>query len=88
MLFRSITRGRKCTLFHCHAGCTLDNVLAAAGLDKKDTFYVRLDFILLPIIGAVLSMVLLEPSNLKSAIFAGLSWSGSLMALLNNKKSK
>lgn len=31
-------------------------------------------------------MVLLEPSNLKSAIFAGLSWSGSLMALLNNKK--
>ena len=56
--------------------------------DKKDTFYDRLDFILLPIIGAVLSMVLLEPSNLKSAIFAGLSWSGSLMALLNNKKSK
>ena len=35
----TITRGRKCTLFHCHAGCTLDNVLAAAGLDKKDTFY-------------------------------------------------
>lgn len=56
--------------------------------DKRDTFYIRLDFILLPIIGAVLSMVLLEPSNLKSAIFAGLSWSGSLMALLNNKKNK
>lgn len=53
---------------------------------KKDTFYVRLDFLILPIIGAMLSMVLLEPSNLKSAIFAGLSWSGSLMALLNSKK--
>ena len=56
--------------------------------DKRDTFYVRLDFIILPIIGAVLSVVLLEPSNLKSAIFAGLNWSGSLMALLNNKKNK
>ena len=41
---------------------------------------------LLPIIGAVLSIVLLEPDNLKSAIFAELSWSGTLIALLNNKK--
>ena len=35
----TITRGRKCTLFHCHAGCTLDSVLSAAGLEKNDTFY-------------------------------------------------
>lgn len=35
----TITKGRKCTLFHCHAGCTLDSILSAAGLDKKDTFY-------------------------------------------------
>lgn len=35
----TITKGRKCTLFYCHAGCTVDDVLKAAGLEKKDTFY-------------------------------------------------
>lgn len=54
--------------------------------DKKDKFYIRVDFILLPIIGALLSVALLDPDNLKSAICAGLSWSGTLVALLNNKK--
>lgn len=35
----TITKGRKCTLFHCHAGCGLEHILTAAGLSKKDTFY-------------------------------------------------
>lgn len=35
----TITKGRKCTLFYCHAGCSVDAILAAAGLKKKDTFY-------------------------------------------------
>lgn len=35
----TVTRGNKCTLFHCHAGCSLDDILAAAGIEKKDTFY-------------------------------------------------
>ena len=35
----TITKGRKCTLFYCHAGCTVDAVLNAVGLEKKDTFY-------------------------------------------------
>lgn len=35
----TITKGDKCTLFHCHAGCKLEDVLTAAGLEKKDTFY-------------------------------------------------
>lgn len=35
----TITKGRKCTLFRCHAGCGLDSILSAAGLEKKDTFY-------------------------------------------------
>lgn len=35
----TITKGRKCTLFYCHAGCTVDEILNAAGLEKKDTFY-------------------------------------------------
>lgn len=35
----TITKGRKCTLFRCHAGCGLDSILSAARLEKKDTFY-------------------------------------------------
>lgn len=35
----TISKGKKCTLFHCHAGCTLEDILSAAGLEKKDTFY-------------------------------------------------
>lgn len=35
----TVTKGKKCTLFHCHAGCTLEDILSAAGLEKKDTFY-------------------------------------------------
>ena len=35
----TVTKGRKCTLFYCHAGCKVDAVLQAAGLMKKDTFY-------------------------------------------------
>ncbi len=35
----TITKGRKCTLFYCHAGCSVDSILQAAGLEKKDTFY-------------------------------------------------
>ena len=35
----TITQGDKCTLFYCHAGCSVDDVLRAAGLNKKDTFY-------------------------------------------------
>lgn len=35
----TITKGNRCTLFKCHAGCELDTVLMAAGLEKKDTFY-------------------------------------------------
>ena len=50
--------------------------------DKSSTFYFRLDFLVLPLIGALLAYVLLDPVSLKSSIFAGLSWSGTLIALL------
>lgn len=35
----TVSKGKRCTLLHCHAGCSLENILAAAGLEKKDTFY-------------------------------------------------
>lgn len=37
----TISEGRKGTLFYCHAGCSLNDVLAAAGLDKAATFYIN-----------------------------------------------
>lgn len=35
----SITKGDKCTLFYCHAGCGIKSILHAAGLKEEDTFY-------------------------------------------------
>ena len=35
----TISKGRKCTLVRCHAGCQLNDILRAAGLEKKDTLY-------------------------------------------------
>lgn len=35
----TISKGRKCTLFYCHAGCKVDSILSVAGLEKKDTYY-------------------------------------------------
>ena len=58
--------------------------------EKTDAFYTRIDFIILPIIGALLAYVLLDPSSLKSSIFAGISWSGTLLAMLrkSNKNTE
>lgn len=35
----TISKGRKCTVFYCHAGCRVDDILTAAGIAKKDTYY-------------------------------------------------
>lgn len=54
---------------------------------KSDTFYFRFDFVVLPLIGALLADVLLDPASLKASIFAGISWSGTLMAFLKTQKN-
>jgi hypothetical protein len=56
--------------------------------NKSDTFYHRLDLVLLPIIGAILAFCLLDPNSAKSSIFAGLSWSGTITALLKKNAAK
>lgn len=55
--------------------------------NKSETLYFRIDFIILPLIGALLAYVLLDPSSLKASIFAGLSWSGTLIAMLKSKNN-
>ncbi len=52
---------------------------------KKEIFYERIDLIFLPIIGCVMAFILIEPSHYKNAFFAGLTWSGALVAILKQK---
>lgn len=35
----TISKGKKCTLFYCHSGCSIDDILSSAGIEKRDTFY-------------------------------------------------
>lgn len=56
--------------------------------NKSDTFYFRIDFLVLPCIGALIAFYFLEPVSLKSSLFAGLSWSGTLIALLKRKNAQ
>jgi len=49
---------------------------------KSETFYFRLNFLLVPIIGAFLGVIFFEPSNLKVSISAGLCWNTTLIAFL------
>lgn len=35
----TVTKGRDSVLMHCHAGCSIENVLSAVGLKKSDLFY-------------------------------------------------
>ncbi len=35
----TITKGKKCTLLYCHAGCQFEDILQAVNLKKSDLFY-------------------------------------------------
>ncbi len=37
----TITKGRKCTLFYCHAGCTVDEILGRQELKRKIPFMIQ-----------------------------------------------
>jgi hypothetical protein len=52
---------------------------------KSEAFYFRLDFAFLPLIGAVLGLYLIDPQDAGKAIFTGLTWSGTLIAMLQKE---
>lgn len=57
---------------------------------KNKQWYIVANAILLPVIGTILSFVILEPDNVKSSLCAGLTWCGTLQSLgltLESKKS-
>lgn len=53
--------------------------------NKSSRVYTIIDVILMPIIGAFLGYILAEPQNMKTALVAGLTLSGSIIALTNSK---
>jgi hypothetical protein len=54
--------------------------------NRSDAFYYRLNFLILPLVGTFLALYLLDPKGVYQSVFAGLSWSGSLIALLKKPK--
>ncbi|DAA94701.1 TPA: hypothetical protein CPT79_00020 [Candidatus Gastranaerophilales bacterium HUM_6] len=57
---------------------------------KSRHWYVVANAILLPIIGTILSFIILEPESVKTSLCAGLTWCGSLQSLgftIETKKS-
>lgn len=54
---------------------------------RSATFYFRLDFVILPVLGTFLAYFLLNPNGVTQGIFAGLSWSGTLVAFLKKGNS-
>ena len=57
---------------------------------KNKQWYIVANAILLPLIGTILSFIILEPDSVKSSLCAGLAWCGTLQSLgltLESKKS-
>lgn len=48
---------------------------------KSKHWYVVANALLLPIIGTILSFIILEPDSVKSSLCAGLTWCGTLQSL-------
>lgn len=55
---------------------------------KSEAFYFRFDLIILPILGTILALVLIQPDNIKASIFTGMTWNGSMSALLTQSYKK
>lgn len=53
--------------------------------NKSERFYFLLDFLIVPIIGALLGYYLLDPISTKASICAGLSWSSTITAFSKKK---
>jgi hypothetical protein len=52
---------------------------------KTDTFYARLDFLLVVILGPVIGIICFKPDNSLQALAAGWSWASALNVLVQQK---
>ena len=51
---------------------------------KEETFF-RIDFIITPVIGALLAYFLFQPTDLRTAILNGITWQIALTSILKAK---
>lgn len=49
---------------------------------KSQTFYARVDFFVVSIVGSVIGMIVFQPTNATQALSAGFGWVSSLNVLL------
>ena len=49
---------------------------------KSETFYSRLDFVVVSLVGSIIGMIVFQPSNAIQALSAGFGWVSSLNVLL------
>lgn len=52
---------------------------------KRPAFYAQMEFLLLPIIVAFISLFMFDPTNVRSAFLMGLSWDGVVMVWMGYK---
>jgi hypothetical protein len=53
---------------------------------RSDTFYSRIDTMLLPVLGTFLAYYLIVPQDGRAQLISGLTWSGTLVALLQIRR--
>lgn len=51
-----------------------------------DRWLILFDIILSPILGALFTYLIMQPTNFKDAVLEGLTWSGTFVALSKNKE--
>lgn len=56
--------------------------------DWKDQYYNWIEFLILPLMGAIIALMTLEPSNFKCAFWAGISWVGTMDAIILRSNNK
>lgn len=49
--------------------------------DKQNQWYEKINCVLLIAIGSIISFIILEPETIKTSLFAGLTWCGTLQSI-------
>lgn len=57
------------------------NFLKIWAPNKNDNWYKRMNCIILVVVGSIISFIILEPTTIKTSLFAGLTWCGTLQSI-------
>ena len=54
--------------------------------DKNDKFYHRMDFLLTPLLGAIVVFLFLSPDNIKMSLYTGITMSTTILFIAELKR--